>query len=100
MSGGQKQRLAIARVVIRKSKIQLYDEATSALDAESEGLVLDCLKNISENKTTITIAHKLKTIYKCDQIFVINNHRVCEQGTFDELVTMQGHFYEINENNM
>ena len=78
LSGGQKQRVAIARTVIRRPKIYLFDEATSALDTESEKIVQDALNKISQNSTSLSIAHRIATIIDSDVIFVIKNGKVQE----------------------
>ncbi|MFK7876284.1 MAG: ABC transporter ATP-binding protein [Paracoccaceae bacterium] len=80
LSGGQKQRLAIGRAILRESEILLLDEATSALDTESEALVKNALRRVSEGRTTIVIAHRLSTVMEADQIFVIQDGQIAEQG--------------------
>ena len=96
LSGGQKQRIAIARTVIRRPKIYLFDEATSALDTESERVVQDALDKISKNSTSISIAHRISTIRNSDKIFVVKDGCVVEQGSYEELMSKNGEFRQIN----
>ncbi len=92
LSGGQRQRLAIARAVLRKSDILLLDEATSALDATSEALIREALDRLTRNVTTIVIAHRLSTVLEADRIFVLADGKVVEHGTADSLLTEDGLF--------
>jgi len=85
ISGGQKQRIAIARAILKNAPILLLDEATSALDSELERLVTDALKNLMENRTTIAVAHRLSTIKDYDKIYVIDNGRIVEEGSYEYL---------------
>lgn len=80
MSGGQKQRLAIARAILKNPKILLLDEATSALDAESERIVQDALVNLMSNRTTVVVAHRLTTIKTADTIAVVHHGKIVEKG--------------------
>ncbi|KAM0431462.1 hypothetical protein ACHAPT_005439 [Fusarium lateritium] len=90
MSGGQKQRLAIARSIIKKPQIIILDEATSAIDAKSEKIVQAALDRITQNRTSITIAHRLSTIKRADHIIVLQKGRSVEEGTHASLMEMSG----------
>jgi subfamily B ATP-binding cassette protein MsbA len=86
LSGGQKQRISIARAVLKNSSIILLDEATSSLDSESEEKVQNAVMNLTKNKTTLVIAHRLSTIIRADKIVVVNNGKVTDIGTHNELL--------------
>ena len=87
LSGGEKQRLSIARAMLKKSQIILLDEATSSLDAETENKIQDALKLLTKNRTTVVIAHRLSTILSSDKIYVIDSGKVVGEGTHKELLT-------------
>ncbi|MDZ8118674.1 ABC transporter ATP-binding protein [Pontiella agarivorans] len=97
LSGGQRQRIAIARALIRNPKILILDEATSALDVVSEKLVQEAIDRAVQNRTTFIVAHRLSTIRQADRIVVMQDGRIAETGTYQELLDRRGLFYEMQQ---
>ncbi|NVK49634.1 MAG: ABC transporter ATP-binding protein [Cyclobacteriaceae bacterium] len=95
LSGGQRQRIAIARAILADPKILILDEATSNLDTESETLIQASLKELMKGRTTFVIAHRLSTIRQADQILVIEQGRIVESGKHEELIALQGRYYQL-----
>lgn len=98
LSGGQKQRISIARALIRNPKVIILDEATSALDNKSEIHVQKAMKNLMRNRTTFMVAHRLSTIKDAQKIVLINGGNIREQGTYEELISKKGEFYNLASN--
>lgn len=95
LSGGQRQRISIARALVRKPKVIVLDEATSALDSISEQLVQEALRNLTKDRTTFIVAHRLSTIRDADRIAVLENGKCVECGTYEELMELKGEFYRM-----
>ncbi|MES2822233.1 MAG: ABC transporter ATP-binding protein/permease [Pseudomonadota bacterium] len=95
VSGGEKQRIAIARVLLKNSPILIFDEATSALDSNSEAAILDAMRAVATGRTTLVIAHRLSTIVDADKIVVLENGCVVEQGSHGELLKLQGRYAQM-----
>jgi ATP-binding cassette subfamily B (MDR/TAP) protein 6 len=94
LSGGEKQRVAIARTILKAPQIILLDEATSALDTKTERNIQQSLKKISENRTTIVIAHRLSTIIHANEIIVLNDGEIAESGTHSDLLNKKDGLYQ------
>lgn len=95
LSGGEKQRLAIARVILKGSPILIFDEATSSLDSKSEKMILEALRSVAQTHTTLVIAHRLSTITDADQILVMDKGRIAEQGTHNQLLEKSGVYADM-----
>lgn len=97
LSGGQRQRIAIARAILRDAPVLILDEATSALDTESERLIQEALDTLQQNRTSIVVAHRLSTIENADQILVIEQGKILEQGTHHELLSQEGAYAQLHK---
>jgi len=97
LSGGEKQRISLARTILKDPKILILDEATSALDSISENAIQDALEAMMEGRTSIVIAHRLSTILKADKILVVKDGIISEQGTHEELLALGGTYRELFE---
>ena len=97
LSGGEKQRLSIARVILKDPKILILDEATSALDSISENAIQEALELLMKGRTSIVIAHRLSTILKADSILVVKNGVIAEQGSHESLLALNGVYKELYE---
>lgn len=97
LSGGQRQRISIARAIIRNPRVIIFDEATSALDSVTESEIQKAIENLTKDRTTFIVAHRLSTIKNADKIAVVDNGRCVEYGTYDELMAKKGHFYKLKQ---
>ena len=97
LSGGQRQRIAIARAILADPQILILDEATSSLDSESESYIQDGLNSLRAGRTSFVIAHRLSTIRSADQILVLEDGQIVEQGTHQQLMDMEGRYRELHD---
>jgi len=95
LSGGEKQRVAIARTILKRPAILLFDEATSSLDSHSETSILRALKALAAGHTSVTIAHRLSTVVDADQILVLDSGEIVERGSHRELLALGGHYAKL-----
>jgi ABC-type multidrug transport system fused ATPase/permease subunit len=95
LSGGEKQRVGIARAIYRQPEILFLDEATSHLDAESEKKIQEALGDVFRNITALVIAHRLSTLRKMDRIVVMHRGKMVEEGTFEQLIKLRGEFWKL-----
>ena len=95
LSGGEKQRIAIARAILKKPRILVFDEATSSLDSKTEQSILETLRQVAANHTTLVIAHRLSTVVDADRILVMEEGRIIEQGSHQQLLAKGGVYREM-----
>ncbi|MBA6296567.1 ABC transporter ATP-binding protein/permease [Colwellia sp. MB02u-9] len=95
LSGGEKQRVAIARTILKNPRILVFDEATSSLDSQSEQAILSAIKEVAEHRTSLVIAHRLSTIVDADNIIVMQQGEIVEQGTHQGLLVKKGHYHKM-----
>jgi ATP-binding cassette subfamily B protein len=92
LSGGEKQRVAIARTILKNPQILVFDEATSSLDSKSEQAILTAINDVAKNRTSLVIAHRLSTIVDSDNIIVMSHGKIVEQGDHKSLIALQGQY--------
>jgi ATP-binding cassette subfamily B protein len=95
LSGGEKQRVAIARTILKNPPILVFDEATSSLDSQSEQAILRAINEVAKNRTSLVIAHRLSTIVDSDNIIVMSQGEIVEQGNHEELIALQGQYCKM-----
>jgi ATP-binding cassette, subfamily B, bacterial len=100
LSGGQKQRISIARALLTEAPIIVLDEPTSALDPQHEQMITETLRSLKAKRTIIIVSHRLSTVADCDQIFVMDDGRIVERGTHDELVSRRGLYWRMAKHQM
>ena len=97
LSGGEKQRIALARAFLKENQFYIMDESTSNLDFATENIIFDMIYNKFRNKTMLIIAHRLSTVKNCDKIIVLDKGNIIESGTHDELLALKGSYYKVWE---
>ena len=95
LSGGQKQRVSIARAIIKNPEILLFDDCLSAVDTETEEKILETLKKISKEKTTIIVSHRVSSVKNADQILVLDNGKIIQHGTHEQLINQEGYYKSL-----
>lgn len=95
LSGGERQRLSIARAVLKSPSVLIFDEATAAVDSETEHLIQEAIDRLIVGKTTLMIAHRLSTLKRADRIIVVDNGKIIENGSPEELMAMKGKYYKL-----
>jgi len=98
LSGGQRQRIGIARALYYEADVLVFDEATSSLDGITEKIIMDAIHEFKGRKTLVLIAHRLKTVQKCDQIFMMEKGSVIDSGTYQKLIEKNNDFKKMSEN--
>ena len=97
LSGGQKQRVSIARAIIKNPKILIFDDCLSAVDTETEERILTNLKQVSKNKTTFIISHRVSSAKNADKIIILDAGEIIQQGTHNQLITTKGYYKDLYE---
>ncbi|MBO5879349.1 MAG: ATP-binding cassette domain-containing protein, partial [Clostridia bacterium] len=95
VSGGEKQRISIARAVLKSPSLLIFDEATAAVDSETEHLIQEAIDRLIAGKTTLMIAHRLSTLKRANRIIVVDNGKIIENGSPDELMALKGKYYKL-----